>query len=71
VIVNLEQYRQQLLAEQQRLLRTFEDTAKSASESSGETVVDWSDQGVDDEEKGEDFEEADRESKTLKQCVTP
>jgi DnaK suppressor protein len=67
VIVNLEQYRQQLLAEQQRLLRTFEDTAKSASESSGETVVDWSDQGVDDEEKGEDFEEADRESKTLKQ----
>jgi DnaK suppressor protein len=65
--MNLEQYRQQLLAEQQRLVRTFEDTATSARESGGETVADRSDLSVNDEEKGEDFEEADRESKTLTQ----
>jgi DnaK suppressor protein len=66
-MVKLEQYKQQLLAEEQRLVKTFEDTAKSARESSGESVADWSDLGVNDEEKGEDFEEADRGSKTLQQ----
>jgi DnaK suppressor protein len=67
VIVNSEPYRQQLLAEQQRLLRTLEDTAENARESSGETVADWSDLSVNDEERGEDYEEADLESKTLNQ----
>ena len=65
--MNLEQYRQQLLAAQQQLLRTFEGTAKSARASSGETVADQSDPGVNDEEKAEDFEEAGLESKTLEQ----
>ena len=65
--MNLEPYRQELLAEQRRLLKTFEDTAKSARESSDGTVADWSDLGVNDEEKGQDFEEADLESKTLTQ----
>jgi DnaK suppressor protein len=66
-ILDIEQYQRRLLAEEQRLSVILEQTVESTRRPAGESVKDWSDEGVTDESEGELLAEANTESKTLKE----
>ena len=66
-ILDTKPYQQRLLAEEQRLSKILEQVVGSAHGPAGESVKDWSDEGVTDESEGELFAEAGTESKTLKE----
>jgi len=59
-ILNKEEYKQRLLAEEQRLLKSIHRADTNARDlSDGPSARDWSDGGVRDEEKDGQFQEAD------------
>lgn len=65
--MDIQQYQQRLLAEEQRLSGILGQTVDSARGPADGPVKDWADEGVIDESEGELFAKADTESKTLKQ----
>ena len=65
--MNIEQYKRRLQAEEERLLKSIDRADTSARALSGEAVRDRGDASVSDEEKEEQFQEADTGLATLNQ----
>ena len=67
-ILNKEEYKQRLLAEEQRLLKSIHRADATARDLSDEpSARDWSDASVGDEENDGQFQEADIDLTTLHQ----
>jgi DnaK suppressor protein len=67
-ILNKEEYKQRLLAEEQRLLKNINRADTNARDlSDGPSARDWSDASVRDEEKGGQLQEGDIDLTTLHQ----
>jgi DnaK suppressor protein len=66
-IVNIDQYKRRLQAEEQRLLKSVDRIQANARELSGDSVRDRGDASVSDEEKAAEFQNSESELATLNQ----
>ena len=62
-----EQYKRELLAKEQELLERIKQAGANARQPSPDVPIDVGDKSIDDEEKAEQFQEADTDSKILEQ----
>jgi DnaK suppressor protein len=65
--VKTEQYKRELLAKKQELLQRLKQSGANARQPEPDVPIDVGDKSIDDEEKGEQFEEAGTDWKILEQ----
>jgi len=65
--VKTEQYKRELLAKEQELLERLKQSGANARQPAADVPIEVGDKSIEDEEKGEQFKEADTDWKILEQ----